>query len=97
MAKLFNNMVRYIDDLLTINNPHFIEAITYIYPKELVLKRTTEKPDMVSYLDICISITNKKFCTSAYDKRDSFSFHIVNFPFLNSNIPVTPTYGIYIS
>ena len=58
MAKLFNNTVRYIDDLLTINDPYFIEAIPYIYPKELVLKRTTEKPDMVSYLDISISITN---------------------------------------
>ena len=44
-------------DLLTINNPYFIEAIPYIYPKELVLKRTTEKPDMVSYF---ISIMNKK-------------------------------------
>ena len=62
-----------------------------------MLKKTTEKPDMVSYLDICISIMNKRFCTSVYDKRDSFSFHIVNFPFLNSNIPVTPAYGIYIS
>ena len=97
IAKKFNNTVRYIDDLLTMNNPYFIKAIQYIYPKELVLKKTTEKPDMVSYLDICISIMNKRFCTSVYDKRDSFNFHIVNFPFLNSNIPVTPAYGIYIS
>ena len=64
IAKKFNNTVRYIDDLLTINNPYFIKAIQYIYPKELVLKKTTEKPDMVSYLDICISIMNKRFCTS---------------------------------
>ena len=58
VAKKFNNTVRYIDDLLTINNPYFIRAIIYIYPEELVLKKTTEKPDMISYLDICISIVD---------------------------------------
>ena len=32
-----------------------------------------------------------------YDKRDDFDFHIVNFPFLSSNIPSGPSYGVYIS
>ena len=31
-----------------------------------------------------------------YDKRDDFDFHIVNFPFLSSNIPSGPSYGVYI-
>ena len=31
------------------------------------------------------------------DKRDDFDFHIVNFPFLSSNIPSGPSYGVYIS
>ena len=35
--------------------------------------------------------------TSIYDKREDFNFKIVNFPFLNSNIPNNPVYGIYIS
>ena len=35
--------------------------------------------------------------TSLYDKRDNFNFHITNFPFLSSNIPSSPTYGIFIS
>ena len=35
--------------------------------------------------------------TKHYDKRDDFSFPIVNFPFLSSNIPAAPEYGIYIS
>ena len=34
---------------------------------------------------------------SIYDKRDSFNFPIVNFPFMSSNIPAIPSYGIYIS
>ena len=38
-----------------------------------------------------------KLSTSLYDKRDDFYFHIVNFPFLSSNIPSGPSYGAYIS
>ena len=33
----------------------------------------------------------------AFDKRHDFDFHIVNFPFLSSNIPSGPSYGVYIS
>jgi hypothetical protein len=31
------------------------------------------------------------------DKREDFDFTIVNFPFLCSNIQLTPAYGVYIS
>ena len=31
------------------------------------------------------------------DRRDDFSFPIVNFPFLSSNIQAAPAYGLYIS
>ena len=96
-AIMFNNTVRYIDDLLSLNNPGFAEAIPNIYPPELILKKTTESPVLVSYLDVSISIFSYKFCTSVFDKRDTFNFHIVNFPFLDSNIPTQPACGVYIS
>ena len=35
--------------------------------------------------------------TSIYDKRDDFIFHITNFPFLSSNIPSSPAFGVFIS
>jgi hypothetical protein len=35
--------------------------------------------------------------TSTYDKRDDFNFPIVNIPFICSNIPARPAYGVYIS
>ena len=31
------------------------------------------------------------------NKHDDFDFHIVSFPFLSSNIPSGPSYGVYIS
>ena len=96
-ARLVKHTVRYIDDLLTLNNPSFEQQIPNIYPPQLQLKKTTEAPDKLSYLDICLQIQRGKFRTSVYDKRDAFKFHIVNFPFLDSNIPTKPAYGVYIS
>ena len=32
--------------------------------------------------------------TKLYDKRDDFDFPIVNFPFMSSNIPAAPAYGM---
>ena len=42
IAKIFSNTFRYIDDLLTLNNPTFEQEIRNIYPRKLGLKRTTE-------------------------------------------------------
>ena len=35
--------------------------------------------------------------TKIYDKRDHFNFDIVNFPFLDGDVPQRPFYGVYIS
>ena len=85
-------LCRYIDDLLTLNNPSFVLHIYSIYPPELVLKKTIESSNMVSYLDVCITIFEGKYVTSVYNKRDDFNFKIDNFPILwDSNIPARPS------
>ena len=94
MARKFNNTMC---DLLVLNNTNFSDAIQDIYPSELQLKKTTESTTALSYLDIFITIERGKYCTTLYNKRDSFKFNIVNFPDMGSNIPSKPTYGIYIS
>ena len=38
-----------------------------------------------------------KQSTRLYDKRDDFNFSIVNFPYLCSNIPSSPAYGVFVS
>ena len=62
-----------------------------------MLKCTTVSHVCTSYLDIDISICNNRFFTTVFDKRDNFNFDIVNSPFLSSNIPTSPAYGVYIS
>ena len=50
------------------------------------------------YLDLLLSIGRVgQLRTSIYDKRDDINFHITNFPFLSSNIPSSPAYGVFIS
>ena len=52
----------------------------------------------VSYLDLHIEIDNGgRLKIELVDKRDDFTFPIVNFPFITSNIPAAPAYGVYIS
>ena len=63
-----------------------------------ICKDTTESNTSASYLDLLLSIgRDGQLRTSLYDKRDDFNFHITNFPFLSSNIPSSPAYGVFIS
>ena len=80
LAKRFSNTMRYIDDLLTLNNTSFHSAIDDIYPEELKLKKTSESSIALSYLDIQITIVNGKYFTAVYDKWDSFNFKNCEFP-----------------
>ena len=51
-----------------------------------------------SYLDLLFTWDkSNSITTKLYDKRDGFGFHIVNFPFMSSNIPSAPPYGVYAS
>jgi hypothetical protein len=50
------------------------------------------------FLDLHLEIDSEgRLRTKLYDKRDDFNFPIVNFPFICSNIPAAPAYGVYIS
>ena len=86
LASRFNLTCRYIDDVLSINNPEFENYLGQMYPAELEIKDTTESTTSASYLDLLLSIgRDGQLHTSIYDKRDDFNFHITNFPFLSSN------------
>ena len=46
-------------------------------------------------LPIGLLVSNGIVSSNIYDKRDDF--HIVNFPFLDGDVPRRPSYGVYIS
>ena len=48
-------------------------------------------------MDLNLCISNGTVSTKIYDKRDDFYFDIVNFPFLEGDVPRRTSYGVYIS
>ena len=48
-------------------------------------------------MDLNPCISNGTVSTKMYDKRGDFDFDIVNFPFLDGDVPRRTYYGVYIS
>ena len=97
IIEAFNSTSRYLDDLLNIDNPYFEQMVGQIYPTELQLKKAKSADTEAPFLDLNLSITNDIVSSKIYDKRDDFNFEIVNFPFLDGDVPRSASYGVYIS
>ena len=82
----FNPTSRYVDD-----NPYFEQMIGQIYPTELQLNKANSSDTEAPFLDLNLSITNGIVSSQIYDKRDDFNFEIVNFPFLDGDVPRSPS------
>ena len=83
----FNTTSRYLDDILNINNVYFDNTVSQIYPSELQLNKANASDTEAAFLDLHLSISNDIVSTKIYDKRDDFDFEIVNFPFLDGDVP----------
>ena len=88
---------RYKDDLLNIDNPYFTRMVGQIYPPELQLNKANPSDTEAPFLDLNLSITNGIVSSKIYDKWDDLKFEIVKFPFLDGDVPHSPSYGVYIS
>ena len=68
-----------------------------IYPTDLEIIDTNPTDTMEStFLDMQINVSNGTFHTKLYDKRRDFSFNVVSFPNLISNVPSKQSYGIFV-
>ena len=68
-----------------------------IYPTELQLKKGNSSDTEAPFLDLTLSIIYDIVSSKIYDKLDDLNFEIVNFPFLDGDVPRSPSYGVYIS
>ena len=89
---VFNTTFIYLDDILNINNVYFDNMVTQIYPSELQLNKANTSDKDVTFLDLHLSISNDIVSTKFYNKRDDFDFEIVNFPFLDGDVPRSTSY-----
>ena len=64
-------------------------------PPELQLNKANTTDTEVPFLDLHLSIANGFVSSKIYDKRDDFDFDIVNFSFLDSDVPRRASYGVY--
>ena len=73
------------------------ENIDRLYPAEIQLNKANSFDTEAPFLDLNLSISNGTVSTKIYDKRDVFDFDIVNFPFLDGDVPRRILCGVYIS
>ena len=92
----FNTISRYFDDILNIKNVYFDNMVSQIYSSELQLNKANTSATEAAFLDLHLSISDNIVSTKIYDKRDDFDFEIVNFPFLDGDLPRATSYGVYI-
>ena len=92
----FNTISRYLDDILNINNVYFDTMVSQIYPSELQLNKANTSDTEAAFLDLQLSTSSDIVSTKIYGKRDDFDFEIVNFPFLDGDVPHNTYYGVYI-
>ena len=67
------------------------------YDKSLILNKENEGDKSTTFLDLSIHIDDKVITTKTYDKRDDFTFEIVNFPDITGNIPEQTGYNVIAS
>ena len=97
VIKAFNSTSRYLDDLQNIDNPYSEGMVNQIYPSELQLNKANTSDTEAPFFGLHLSISNGFVSSKKYDKRDDFDFDIVNFPFLDGDVPRRPSDGVYIS
>ena len=69
----------------------------HIYPSKLQLNKANVSDTEASFFDLHLCKLGCFVKTNIFDKRDEFDFDIVNFPFLDGDVPRSISYGVYIS
>ena len=98
LARSFNICYRYIDYLIDFNNKTFLDYLKEIYPSELTVEKANKSDHLADYLDLTFIIdSGGKLSTTYMTNTMILTSTLSNFPFLSSNIPSGPFYGVYIS
>ena len=78
-----------MDDILNIKNVYFDNMVGQIYPSELQLENanTCTSNTEATFLNLLLSISNGIVSTKINDKHYNYDFELVNFPFLDGDVP----------
>ena len=95
VIEAFNSTSLFLDDLLLIDNNFFDIMVNHIYPSELQLNKAIVSDTEASFSDLHLSISDGFVQTKIFDKLDDFAFDIVNFPFLDGDVPRSTSCDVY--
>ena len=99
LASRFNLNYRYIDVVLSINNPEFENYLGQMYPAELEIQGHRREHHFC-FSPRFTTVDLERYSTSHFDLRQNEMISISTsqtFRLLSSNIPSSPAYGVFIS
>ena len=82
---------------MNIDNTFFASMANRINPSKLQLNKAYVSDTETSFLDLHLFISAGFIKTKIFDKWDDLDIDIVNFPFLDGDVPRSTSYGVYIS
>ena len=71
--------------------------VSRMYPSELQLNKANISDTEAAFLDLHLFISNWFVSSKIFDNRDDFDYDIVNFPFVDDDVPRSTSYGVNIS
>ena len=87
VGRKFGNVFRFIDDLIAINDGNeFENHYNEIYPSKLILKKENTS-HTETFLDPHLCMNEGQIQTFLFDKRNSYNFNVVRFPYKSSTMP----------
>lgn len=101
-ARTFHTTFRLIDDVLALDNPNLLPALSAsyeeggMYPEALTLEQTSSSNNAVNFLGMHIKTADKRLNLSVYDKRMDFPFKVKRYPVMKSLIPSYIPYGVFL-
>ena len=97
IIEAFGSTSRCLGDLLDVGNGFFGGVVGRVCPSELQLSGANVSDAEASFLDLHLSISDGFVKTGVYDGRDGFDFDVVNFPFLDGDVPRSASCGVCVS
>ena len=88
VARKCGNIFKITDDLIAINDGNEFEShYNKICTSELILKKENTSHTGTSFLDFHLCRNKGQIQTSLHNKRNSYNFNVVRFPYKSSTIP----------
>ena len=76
------------------DNRYFEGMVNQIYSPELQLNKANASDTEAPFLDLHLSVSHGFVSTNINDKRDDFDFDMLNFPFLDCDVPRRHSNGV---